>query len=117
MLVKYCTKCGVVMKYAGNSLCEECTKQYKMITKPTEDKVYNQRCRNKKADAFYHSKEWKNLSKLVLTKSGYVCAECGGLATEVHHKKEISTHWDERFELDNLESLCTKCHNRKRAGR
>ena len=38
---------------------------------------------------------------------------CQGLATEVHHIKPIQTRdgWDKRLEWENLEAVCTSCHN------
>lgn len=99
------------MVYNGHSTCDDCQQ---IFSKSYQDKVYNKSKRNKQTDKFYHSKEWKDLSKYVLIKANYVCFDCGGLATEVHHEKEVSTHWEERFNLDNLVPLCTSCHNRRR---
>ena len=113
MLNKYCTKCGKLMIYNGRNLCDECLSKVNEIRKDN-DRIYNRRIRNKKSDQFYHSKEWKTLSKIVLAKADYKCAICGGLAVEVHHIKEINVDWNERFNLNNLMPLCTSCHNKQR---
>lgn len=113
MLSKYCTKCGKLIEYNGRNLCNECLLKVNESRK-ANDNIYNKRVRDKKSDKFYHSKEWKNLSKIVLAKAEYKCAVCGGLAVEVHHIKPISTNWNERFNLDNLMPICTSCHNKQR---
>lgn len=110
MIIKYCSKCKKPMAYNGHSMCEECRE--KKLQNQNRD--YNRYKRNKKTDKFYHSKEWKDLSKLVLTKANYKCADCGGLATEVHHEIEVSADWSKRFDIDNLTPLCTACHNKRR---
>ena len=104
MIIKYCSKCKKPMAYNGHSMCDECLKK-------NQNKEYK---RNKKIDKFYHSKAWKDLSKSVLAKANYVCADCGGLATEVHHEIEISKDWSKRLDIDNLTPLCTSCHNKRR---
>ena len=113
MLKKYCTKCGKLMIYNGRNLCDECLSKVNESRKDN-DRIYNKKIRNKKSDKFYHSKEWKVLSKIVLAKADYKCALCGGLAVEVHHIKSVNTDWNERFNLNNLMSLCTSCHNKQR---
>ena len=44
---------------------------------------------------------------------GYKCEVCGAMATQVHHKKAIQNPdgWDRRLDYNNLELLCTRCHN------
>lgn len=105
---KYCTGCGRLILYNGHSLCDNCIKARQM--------KYNRLSRDKKADAFYHSTKWKRLSKLVLARSGYRCAICGGIAVEVHHIKDLRSHWELRFDINNLMPLCTACHNSQREG-
>lgn len=113
MLSKYCTKCNRMMPYNGRNICDECSLKMQESRKDT-DRLYNQRIRNRISDKFYHSKEWKNLSKMVLARAGYKCEICGRLAVEVHHINPISTNWDKRFDIDNLTALCTSCHNKQR---
>lgn len=107
-IYKYCTKCENLMLYNGKSLCNSCANE--------RQKKYNKYQRDEKADKFYHSVKWKRLSLMVLARAGYKCAECGGLACEVHHIKDIRSNWELRFDIDNLMPLCTACHNAKRQG-
>lgn len=66
---------------------------------------------------FYRSKAWRNTSRAKLQAAGYKCraglSGCNGIACEVHHIKPIQTEegWDLRLDWDNLEPLCTSCHN------
>lgn len=111
MIIKYCAKCGKSMTYNGHSMCTECQAKY---SRQYQSRVYNKTKRNKKTDRFYHSKSWKKLSKYVLMKANYVCADCGGLATEVHHEQSVADNWARRLDPSNLTPLCTSCHNRRR---
>ena len=59
---------------------------------------------------------WHRLSKL---KRQYnpLCEECEKagqtvVAAGVHHKQTISERPDLAFDMDNLQSLCAKCHAR-----
>ena len=84
-------------------------------------KKYNQRYnsrRDPKYSTFYRSKAWKATSKAKLQSVEYRCEgrlhpDCPGIACEVHHIKPIQTPegWDKRLEWENLEALCTICHN------
>lgn len=113
MLIKKCTRCGKLFPYHTGSLCPACVSD---ADRRDNDKIYNQRYRNKQSDRFYHSAEWKRLSKVVLAKAQYRCAECGGLAVEVHHIIPVRDDWSKRLDIHNLVPLCTSCHNRKRQG-
>ncbi|MBE2973405.1 HNH endonuclease [Priestia megaterium] len=76
---------------------------------------------------FYKSKEWKYIRLEALKRDNYECQGCkrnGLVYTEHHdsgkhkrldvdHIKEIYTHPELALELDNLETLCIKCHNKK----
>lgn len=106
MIYKYCTKCGGLMPYNGKSLCSNCL--------PDRQKDYNRCRRDRKADRFYHSAQWKRISRAVLARANYKCAVCGGLAVEVHHIKDIRSHWQSRLDVNNLMPLCTACHNAQR---
>lgn len=105
-IYKYCCKCGKLIPYTPRSLCTNC------LNKRQSD--YNRFQRDKKSDRFYHSRQWKALSKTILAKANYKCALCGGLAVEVHHIKDIRSHWELRLDSDNLIPLCTACHNAQR---
>ena len=92
-------------------MCDKCSSKY---SEKQKNRIYNRIKRNKQTDRFYHSKMWRSLSQYVLMKANYVCADCGGLATEVHHEKPVAENWNKRFDIDNLTPLCTSCHNRRR---
>lgn len=113
MILKKCTVCGKFFQYNGHSKCPECAEKTAK-NRRQNDKIYNQKYRNKESDRFYHSAEWKRLSKLVLARANYRCAVCGGLATEVHHIKEVRECPEKRLDPSNLMPLCTSCHNKQR---
>lgn len=66
---------------------------------------------------FYNSKQWLATRKLILRRDAYTCGDCGGRATEVHHKTELTPqnigNWDIALNPDNLESLCWSCHKKR----
>lgn len=69
-----------------------------------------------KNDTFYHSKEWKSLRRLALQRDNYLCQEClkrGDItpASTVHHIKPLRIDRGEALKLENLETVCTACHN------
>ena len=112
MIMKPCTQCRKLFAYNGHSRCNEC--EAKSADRKVEQRIYNQRYRNNESDKFYHSAAWKRLSKTVLINAHYRCAQCGKLATEVHHIVEITDDWNRRLDISNLVPLCTSCHNKQR---
>lgn len=63
-----------------------------------------------------HSNRWRRLRDRVI-RDNPVCADCGGLAQEVHHIDPPDRHRDDPAELerlmfdpDNLVPLCRRCH-------
>lgn len=75
----------------------------------------------KKSDPFYHSKEWKRIRMDALQRDGGMCQDCmdkfrAGIirkprrATMVHHIIPRSERPDLELVMDNLRSLCFKCH-------
>ena len=65
---------------------------------------------------FYGSPFWKKQRKYRLLMDNYRCARCGGLAEDVHHKitlTEVNVNDLETSNLENLESMCRKCHNKE----
>lgn len=116
MITKLCRDCKALIPYPLTR-CEECKAKH-TVNKKDNDYKYNKIKRNKKHDKFYHSADWKKLSKATLIKHGYRCARCKGIATEVDHVNEIDTDfgWEKRLDPMNLQPLCTRCHNSKRRG-
>ena len=63
--------------------------------------------------AFYNSRTWRTLRKYVLMGEP-LCRDCGKPATVVDHIRPISDG-GARLDIENLQPLCFKCHNRKSA--
>ena len=73
--------------------------------------------RDRKYAEFYKSKEWERVRRAVLARDNGLCQECLKnkritLADAVHHIVEVKEDWSKRFQLDNLISVCTSCHNK-----
>lgn len=53
-----------------------------------------------------------------LIRDMYLCQQClkDGIVNDkqliVHHKIEVKEDWGKRLELENLETVCTQCHNK-----
>ena len=67
---------------------------------------------------FYNSSAWRRCQRTKVMMARGICERCGKRGTEVHHKIPLT---DENLDdpnislsLDNLELLCTECHNRER---
>jgi hypothetical protein len=66
---------------------------------------------------FRNSKPWKETSKAKLRDCKWKCEArlegCQGIACEVHHKQPLKTPegWEKRLDWDNLQGVCTACHN------
>ncbi|MDD2952535.1 MAG: HNH endonuclease signature motif containing protein [Parabacteroides sp.] len=82
-------------------------------TKKRYNKRYNKE-RDPKYSRFYNSPAWRALSARYMQDHKYTCEECNKIATQVHHKTPIQTDlgWDLRYDYDNLEALCDRCHNK-----
>jgi len=99
-----------------------CSEHAYLAEKEKKDrhKYYDQFIRDKEAAKFYNSIEWKRLKQQALIRDKGLCQECLSnqkitIATEVDHIIPIRVRWDLRLRLDNLRSLCHKCHMRKTA--
>lgn len=68
---------------------------------------------------FYQSTKWKRVRKLKRQLAKGLCEACGNAGWEVHHKIPLTlSNIDNAIistGLDNLELLCTSCHNAKRS--
>ncbi|WP_100373087.1 HNH endonuclease [Bacillus sp. FJAT-45037] len=77
---------------------------------------------------FYKSSSWEQLRKEALERDNHECQECKrqgkvhvdskkiegerkSIELNVHHKYEIEHYPKLALVLDNLETLCLKCHN------
>lgn len=65
--------------------------------------------------AFYHSPQWRRLSRAFLLSRNYICQRCGAPAEIAHHKQHLTAANVNNPEIslnpDNLEALCLACHN------
>lgn len=110
--VPYCDDCKPIAEAQAREAMER-KREYKA---KKYNRTYNKR-RDPKYLTFYRSKEWRLLSRAKLQDCGYRCEAkldgCTGLATEVHHIKAIQTDegWELRLDWENLEGVCTSCHN------
>lgn len=66
---------------------------------------------------FYNSSIWQKQRKYKIHQENYRCASCGGVARDVHHKITLTeanvNGIDVSLNLDNLECLCRRCHNKE----
>jgi 5-methylcytosine-specific restriction endonuclease McrA len=72
--------------------------------------------REDKMIPFYKSKPWRVLRQEALERDNYECQVCKkrgkySRAQNVHHLKEVKMRPDLALTLDNLESVCIRCHN------
>lgn len=116
MLLKACNRCGNLIPY-GTPYCKECTpivEAEREALRLEGNRRYN-KTRDPKYLRFYNSLDWRTLSSKYTQDKGYRCEECGKIATQVHHKKAIQTPegWELRLDYNNLELLCTVCHNKR----
>ena len=80
------------------------------------NRYYDKYKRDKNSQAFYRSKEWKDVRDLALKRDNYLCQSCLSKkilkkAELVHHIKYLRDYPELRSRLDNLVSWCNKCHN------
>lgn len=99
----------------SNGYCDSHTHMSK-----EQSRSYDKYLRNKEADAFYHSKEWKAVRNQVIMRDKGLCVQC--LKSKVIKQAEAVDHiiplkvaWQLRLTMSNLQSLCDTCHNKKTA--
>ena len=122
MIMKLCPRCKQLMPY-GQSYCKDCAPKVQKELEAIKERnlkkkmqMYNSR-RDPKYLVFYRSADWKKQSRAKLESVQYRCEarleHCQHYATEVHHIKPIQTQegWDKRLDWNNLEAVCTSCHN------
>ena len=136
--LKYCRTngCGNKVK-KGEVYCENCKDRTQYcVTLGCGNKVtirshspYCSKCRERRKRegvayqtwdmGVYKTAKWVNLRNLKINRSP-LCEECQRmgittLATTVDHIVPWRGNMDLFFDIDNLQSLCTSCHNRKTA--
>ena len=85
------------------------------MSRKERHKRYDEQQRDKKAAAFYRSVEWERAREQALIRDHGLCQDCLldqriTTADMVHHKIPVRMNWDLRLRLDNLVSLCNRCH-------
>ena len=105
------SKTGYCKEHEGKYLARqnEVKKRWK------EKTGYKQPHNNTKTEKFYSSGQWQFLRHSKLADEDFLCEECRrhgvtNNATQIHHKVPILKDWSKRFDYDNLEALCYKCH-------
>jgi len=70
---------------------------------------------------FYSSATWQKQRKYKMQQENYRCNRCDGVAEDVHHKITLTEHnvndYEVSLNLDNLECLCRRCHNKETHGK
>lgn len=80
-------------------------KQYEKIRTSTEEgRTYKR---------FYDTKEWKSLRYQAMLRDGFICVCCGKEAKVGDHIIPTKVRWDLRLDINNTQSLCFDCHNKK----
>jgi len=77
---------------------------------------YNHVRRDPEANAFYHTKQWKNVRDYVYSRDMATCQVCGNAVTDrkiVDHIHPLKISSKERLSQDNLWTLCYRCHSIK----
>lgn len=76
---------------------------------------YDERQRNRQAQAFYRSPAWKAFRLEILERDNHLCQRCRRhhritKANTVHHLVPILVDWERRLDGTNVESICSSCH-------
>ncbi len=84
-------------------------------TRTETDKAYNQKRNreNKEYVGFYKTTAWRHTREQVLTRDYSTCVRCGLSGNIVDHIVPSEDDWEDRLNIDNLETLCQRCHNLK----
>lgn len=113
MIQKLCPRCRKVYIPAGLKACQPCAAllaQELQARAHARQKRYDQNTRNREADAFYHSTEWKALRAYKLNKD-CICEVCHDRpAVLPHHIVPVREDWSKRLDINNLLSVCERCH-------
>jgi 5-methylcytosine-specific restriction endonuclease McrA len=60
------------------------------------------------------TRRWKALRLQALRRDGWACVQCGArTGLEVDHIEPVRAAPERAFDLDNLQTLCGRCHARK----
>jgi 5-methylcytosine-specific restriction protein A len=83
---------------------------------------YDRTRRDPGAKAFYNRRAWRDHLRAIKLRQSPQCELCwakGDLvrATHVHHIVELKQDMDQAMALENLQSLCHRCHSATHARR
>ena len=100
--------CSELIK-ADNTYCQKHRKENNSY----RNKRYDRK-RDPKIKKFYSSSQWQKARDRYLKKNPLceICEKKGRTkaAEVVHHKVEVKENFSKRLDIDNLMSLCKKCH-------
>ncbi|MGK0575518.1 HNH endonuclease [Macrococcus capreoli] len=87
-------------------------------TTKQKHKEYDRERTDQQEVSFYNSKQWKDVRATVLQRDFYLCQQCKrqGITTFgniVHHIVELKDDWSLRLDMNNLETVCSACHNQE----
>lgn len=109
-------KCGALIPQ-GVPMCEKCMEgESAGLTGMSRHMEYNLYRRDKKAAAFYVSKEWRKTRELVITSFdgldpyAFVIQHRIETADMVHHIVELEDDWSQRINIQNLIPLSNTNH-------
>ena len=110
-LLKLCG-CGKPIP-AQEQRCKQCQSKRK-----DRHKLYDKNVRDKESAKFYNSKGWKLLREMALNRDLGLCQHCykGNkitMADMVDHIVPVKVNWERRLDINNLQSLCNRCHSVK----
>lgn len=114
-LMKLC-RCGVIIEY-HTKYCDRCKVKYEK-EKAESIKYYDKNIRDKRATAFYNSKEWLKVREYILAKYkgldlyAYFILKEIAYADTAHHIIELKDDWAKGLEASNLFPLTSINHGK-----
>jgi len=127
----YCVDCGKNI-WKGSKRCKTCSGKHRStrvqnfcidcntpISRLSKSRCLP--CHNKKQDKgksrartkFNTSKKWKDVRTKAFERDDYTCLICNkrGVYLHGHHIKSYSNHPEHRLDVENIATLCSKCHH------
>lgn len=96
---------------ARKKLCNKCNRLYDYGSKCKCKSINETKTTYQKVKYIYYTKQWKIVSNRVLWLDEYKCRCCGSRDNlSVHHIYKLTDRIDLAYDIDNLITLCGKCH-------
>lgn len=57
-----------------------------------------------------YDRPWRRFREWFLSKHSWICQDCGGEASEVHHIEKLRDYPELRLHESNCMALCHSCH-------